>query len=71
MIVGFAGLKLPGGTPSVPKKFFIISGASQVAAKAFTSSALASGLIFPVATLAKSGKMAPVIAGKLLCGGSR
>jgi UDP-galactose transporter B1 len=50
---------------------FGISGASQVTAKACTSLALANGLSFPVATLAKSGKMAPVMAGSLLLGGAK
>ena len=49
---------------------FAISGASQVTAKACTSLALANGLSFPIATLAKSGKMAPVMAGSLLLGGA-
>jgi len=35
---------------------FALSGATQVCAKAFTSLALASGVSFPVVTLAKSGK---------------
>merc|ERR1711982_158652 len=43
---------------------------TQVSAKACTSLALANGLSFPVATLAKSGKMAPVMAGSLLLGGA-
>jgi len=71
VLFGYVGLRIAGGTPGIPKKFFAISGASQVAAKAFTSSALASGLSFPVATLAKSGKMAPVMAGQLIYGGAR
>jgi len=50
---------------------FAISGAAQVSAKACTSLALANGLSFPVATLAKSGKMAPVMAGSLLLGGAK
>ena len=41
-----------------------------MSAKAFTSLALANGLSFPVATLAKSGKMVPVMIGSLLLGGS-
>lgn len=42
----------------------------QVSAKAFTSLALASGVSFPVVTLAKSGKMVPVMIGSLLLGGA-
>ena len=60
VIVGFVGLKLTGATQGIPLTMFGISGAAQVSAKACTSLALANGLSFPVATLAKSGKMAPV-----------
>ena len=59
-----------GGTPNLPKKPFVSSGFSQVCSKAFTSLALANGLSFPIATLAKSGKMAPVMIGSLLLGGA-
>ncbi len=70
VIVGFAGMQLMGPTKNIPLQMFAISGASQVSAKACTSLALANGLSFPVATLAKSGKMAPVMAGSLLLGGA-
>ena len=50
---------------------FALSGATQVCAKAFTSLALASGVSFPVVTLAKSGKMVPVMIGSLLLGGAK
>eukprot|EP00586_Coscinodiscus_wailesii_P018972 CAMPEP_0172517920 /NCGR_PEP_ID=MMETSP1066-20121228/288911_1 /TAXON_ID=671091 /ORGANISM="Coscinodiscus wailesii, Strain CCMP2513" /LENGTH=323 /DNA_ID=CAMNT_0013300133 /DNA_START=274 /DNA_END=1245 /DNA_ORIENTATION=+ len=70
VIIGFVGMQLMGATPNIPKQMFAISGASQVSAKACTSLALANGLSFPVATLAKSGKMAPVMAGSLLLGGA-
>lgn len=70
VIVGFVGMQLTGPTAGIPKKMFAISGAAQVSAKACTSLALANGLSFPVATLAKSGKMAPVMAGSLLLGGA-
>lgn len=49
---------------------FAVTGASQVFSKAFTGLSLAKGLSFPVATLAKSGKMAPVMIGQLLIGGT-
>mmetsp|Transcript_29792 Transcript_29792/g.54738 ORF Transcript_29792/g.54738 Transcript_29792/m.54738 type:complete len:276 (-) Transcript_29792:207-1034(-) len=52
------------------KKPFLSSGFSQVCSKGFTSLALANGLSFPVATLAKSGKMAPVMIGSLILGGA-
>jgi UDP-galactose transporter B1 len=70
VIVGFVGMALTGATKGIPLKMFGISGAAQVSAKACTSLALANGLSFPVATLAKSGKMAPVMAGSLLLGGA-
>jgi len=60
-----------GGTPNLPKKPFVSSGFSQVCSKGFTSLALANGLSFPVATLAKSGKMAPVMIGSLILGGAK
>jgi UDP-galactose transporter B1 len=59
-----------GGAPNLPKRPFLLSGLSQVCSKAFTSLALANGLSFPVATLAKSGKMAPVMIGSLILGGA-
>ena len=70
IIVGYAGRRIVGGTDGLPLRQFYVSGATQVCSKAFTSLALAKGLSFPVATLAKSGKMAPVMAGQLLLGGS-
>ena len=70
VLVGYIGMKLSGQTSNIPKKYFIITGASQVCSKAFTNMSLAYGLSFPVAMLAKSGKMAPVMAGQLLLGGS-
>ena len=54
----------------LPKKPFIATGFTQVCSKGFTSLALANGLSFPVATLAKSGKMAPVMLGRLILGGA-
>lgn len=71
VVIGFAGMQLMGPTKNIPLRMFGISGASQVSAKACTSLALANGLSFPVATLAKSGKMAPVMAGSLLLGGAK
>jgi UDP-galactose transporter B1 len=70
VIIGFAGMQLVGPTKGIPLRMFGISGAAQVSAKACTSLALANGLSFPVATLAKSGKMAPVMLGSLLLGGA-
>jgi len=70
VIIGFLGMQITGPTKGIPLRMFGISGAAQVSAKACTSLALANGLSFPVATLAKSGKMAPVMAGSLLLGGA-
>lgn len=70
VIIGFLGMQFTGPTKGIPLRMFGISGAAQVSAKACTSLALANGLSFPVATLAKSGKMAPVMAGSLLLGGA-
>jgi len=71
VLVGFIGLQLTGGSKGLPLKMFALSGTTQVSAKAFTSLALANGLSFPVATLAKSGKMVPVMIGSLLLGGAK
>ena len=71
VIIGGAGLLLTGGTKGLPQDMFALSGATQVCAKAFTSLALASGVSFPVVTLAKSGKMVPVMIGSLLLGGAK
>ena len=72
VVVGAAGLYVTGGaTKGLPLKTFMMGGTSQVCAKACTSLALASGLSFPVVTLAKSGKMIPVMIGSILLGGSR
>jgi UDP-galactose transporter B1 len=71
VVVGFVGMMIAGPTKGIPLTMFGISGASQVTAKACTSLALANGLSFPIATLAKSGKMAPVMAGSLLLGGAK
>ena len=70
VIVAGLGLVLFGATPNMPKSVFALTGAAQVTAKAFTSLALANGVSFPVVTLAKSGKMVPVMIGSLLLGGA-
>mmetsp|Transcript_78450 Transcript_78450/g.227727 ORF Transcript_78450/g.227727 Transcript_78450/m.227727 type:complete len:391 (-) Transcript_78450:34-1206(-) len=71
VVIGFIGMQLSGPTKGIPLRMFGISGAAQVSAKACTSLALANGLSFPVATLAKSGKMAPVMLGSLILGGAK
>jgi len=70
VIFGGIGLLLTGRTANLPLDLFALSGATQVCAKAFTSLALAAGVSFPVVTLAKSGKMVPVMIGSLLLGGA-
>ncbi len=70
VVIGGIGLLLSGSTKNLPLNLFALSGATQVCAKAFTSLALASGVSFPVVTLAKSGKMVPVMIGSLLLGGA-
>lgn len=71
VIVGGLGLLVTGGsTKGLPLKMFALAGTSQVFAKAFTSLALASGVSFPIVTLAKSGKMVPVMLGSILLGGA-
>lgn len=55
------------GAPDIQRKYFI-SGVLQVTAKYFTSASMIAGVSFPVATLAKSSKMVPVMIGSLLLG---
>lgn len=69
-VAGAIGLRLVGSAGKLPQRDFMISGCAQVSAKAFTSLALANGLSYPVATLAKSAKMAPVMMGSLVLGGT-
>lgn len=71
VIIGGLGLLIGGGTKNLPQDIFAFSGFSQVCAKAFTSLSLANGVSFPVVTLAKSGKMVPVMIGSLLLGGAK
>lgn len=70
VIIGGLGMLLSGRTRNLPQDMFAMSGVAQVCAKAFTSLALASGVSFPVVTLAKSGKMVPVMIGSLILGGA-
>uniref|UniRef100_A0A7S2AUM5 Sugar phosphate transporter domain-containing protein n=1 Tax=Octactis speculum TaxID=3111310 RepID=A0A7S2AUM5_9STRA len=70
VVVGFVGRQLCGPTANLPLSLFAYAGTTQVCAKAFTSLALASGVSFPVVTLAKSGKMVPVMIGSILLGGA-
>lgn len=61
-------LAIDGYRPGVPQKQYVSSGALQVSAKYFTTAAMVYGVSFPVATLAKSSKMIPVMVGQLLSG---
>lgn len=70
VIVGFGGRMVTTKTPNTPQHMFLMTGATQVTAKYCTNAALAYGLSFPVATLAKSAKMLPVMAGSLILGGA-
>lgn len=69
--VAFGGLVCTGGTKGLPQRLFASTGATQVLAKYCTNAALANGVSFPVATLAKSGKMVPVMLGSLALGGAK
>ena len=72
VIVGGIGRQLAGGgTQGLNLQLLGYGGIAQVSAKAFTMSALANGLSFPVVTLAKSGKMVPVMIGSILMGGKK
>jgi len=71
VVIGGVGMVLTGRTEKLPQKIFAMAGLFQVCAKAFTSLSLASGVSFPVVTLAKSGKMVPVMIGSLLIGGAK
>jgi len=72
VFVAALGLQFAGGmSKGLPLKSFALAGGSQVFAKFFTLSALAKGVSFPVVTLAKSGKMVPVMIGSILLGGAK
>jgi len=70
VIVGFIGQRITGTDHGLPLTLFAASGLTQVCAKAFTNLALSHAVSFPVVTLAKSGKMVPVMIGSILLGGS-
>lgn len=71
VIVAGTALLIFGRQKGLPLKLFIPAGCSQVLAKACTSLALANALSFPVVTLAKSGKMVPVMIGSIILGGTK
>lgn len=69
MLVGAIGRMVSGSTPNLPQRLLFYSGLGQVMSKYCLSASLAAGLSFPIATLAKSAKMVPVMVGSLLFGG--
>jgi UDP-galactose transporter B1 len=69
--VGGLGRQLQGSTAGLPQDILASSGFLQVLSKYCLSASLAAGLSFPVATLAKSAKMVPVMIGSLLIGGQK
>merc|ERR1719326_602158 len=74
VILGFVCMIIMEGSrfgdmmPVAIQRPYLISGALQVTAKYFTTASMISGVSFPVATLAKSSKMVPVMIGQLLLG---
>lgn len=70
VIVGLIGRQLQGITAGYPQNLLALSGSLQVVSKYCLSASLAAGLSFPVATLAKSAKMVPVMIGSLFLGGA-
>ncbi|CAE7350109.1 meigo [Symbiodinium natans] len=68
MAVGYVGRHVQGSTAGLPQEFLVAAGVGQVLSKYCTSAALAAGLSFSVATLAKSAKMLPVMIGSLFLG---
>ena len=70
VLAGIFLVLFPKNNKYLPLQTLAISGTAQVSAKAFTNLALANKLSFTVVTLAKSGKMLPVMAGSLLLGGA-
>lgn len=71
VIIGGIGRQLQGSTPGLPQDCLLMSGLGQVLSKWCLSASLAAGLSFPVATLAKSAKMIPVMLGSLIIGGQK
>lgn len=67
--VAAIGRYLNGQEEGMPQKVLFAAGAAQVLSKYCFSLSLAAGLSFPVATLAKSAKMIPVMIGTMVMGG--
>jgi len=70
VVVGCVGWFITSKSLKLPQKQFMITGMSQVSSKAFTALSLANGVSYPVAILAKSAKMAPVMTGSMILGGA-
>lgn len=70
VLVGGIGRLFQGTQPGLPQEFLACAGVGQVVSKYCLSASLAAGLSFPVATLAKSAKLVPVMIGSLLIGGA-
>ena len=68
VLVGLAGLILTQGGPSpaIPYKSFLLTGSTQVLAKAMTQKAQIYGVPFFLATLVKNAKMVPVMIGAIV-----
>jgi UDP-galactose transporter B1 len=73
VLVGLAGLVLTQGGPSpqIPYKSFLLTGSTQVLAKAMTQKAQIYGVPFFLATLVKNAKMVPVMIGAIVLSGTR
>lgn len=71
VLVGAVGRLVRGSTPGLPQRLLLYTGLGQVLSKYCLSASLAAGLSFPVATLAKSAKMVPVMLGSFIFGGQR
>jgi len=70
VLVAGVGRQFQGSVRGLPQHFLATSGLGQVLSKYCLSASLAAGLSFPVATLAKSAKMVPVMIGSLILGGA-
>merc|ERR1719217_314235 len=64
------GRSVQGSIQGMPQPILFTTGLCQVLSKYCLSASLAAGLSFPVATLAKSAKLVPVMIGSLLLGGA-
>lgn len=68
VLISLVGLLVLGMSSGVKMRSLLEAGVTQVFAKAFTNLALENKVSFPIVTLAKSGKMIPVMAGSLIFG---